>query len=89
MFVRHRERYPRPMKVVAPWQVTGWDPSGGVQKRHHPFQRERFVTLEVQDRCQAPCQYRSTVRGGDGARQIGRSERNVSMRAASCQQLEQ
>ena len=80
---RNRERNPRSVDVVPPQQVVGDYPLGWVENGRDPGQREPFVTLKVQDRCEAPRQHGATIGSWQVALYNNGSQRDVGARSAS------
>ena len=58
---RDGEWNPGPVDVIPPKQVIGYDPLLWVKDRDGSGELERFVTLQVQHRCQGPRQHCATI----------------------------
>jgi len=82
------KRNPGAMYVVAPEQVIGDYPFDGVDHGHYSGERERFITLQVQDWSETPRQHSATIGLRQDVAQDSRSQRDVGARPASAQQEE-
>jgi hypothetical protein len=77
----NRERQPGTVGVVSPQQVIGDHSFGWMNDRDDALERERFIALQVEQRCVSLCQRRETV-ARDGRRCGIRSGWNVRVRSA-------